>query len=69
MEMTALSVPDMSCEGCVNAVRRALLGVEGVEGAKVSLEDKRAIVMHGPEVGKAELVAAVETAGYTAREA
>lgn len=69
MEKTALNVPDMSCEGCVNAVKRALEGVEGVDGAEVSLEDKRATVTHGPEVRTSELVAAVETAGYKATEA
>ena len=39
-----LNVSNMKCAGCVSSVEQALLGVEGVESAVVSLEEKNAVV-------------------------
>jgi len=39
-----LNVSNMKCGGCVSSVEQALLAVEGVESAKVSLDDNNAIV-------------------------
>ncbi len=44
MKTVVLRVSDMSCEGCVNAVRSALSRVEGVQTADVSLTRKTARV-------------------------
>ena len=66
MKNTVLKVSDMSCGGCVNAVRSALTGVEGVREADVSLEEKTARVISDDTVSADDLVAAVSAAGYSA---
>lgn len=60
----ALSITGMTCDGCANAVRRALSRVAGVERAEVDLARGRAVVagVARPE----DLVAAVKAAGFGA---
>ncbi|HEX8597644.1 MAG TPA: heavy metal translocating P-type ATPase [Chloroflexia bacterium] len=62
-----LSVQGMTCASCVARVERLLKRVPGVEGASVNLATERALVRYDPlQVGAAEMVAAVEKAGYNA---
>ena len=67
-ETVKLDVSGMHCEKCVAHVTEALEGVEGVTGARVSLEDASAVVEgHGFDTDA--LVAAVADAGFTASKA
>jgi copper chaperone CopZ len=66
MKSITLSVPDMGCGGCVDKVKNALLDMDGVTSAEVSLEEKRAVVETEDGVSAEELAAAVEAAGYGA---
>lgn len=59
----------MSCDKCVQHVREALTGVEGVRSAEVSLEQNRAVVEHEPSVTTEQLIAAVDEEGYRASAA
>jgi copper chaperone len=61
---TTLSVDGMSCEHCEQTVAEALEGVAGVTGVSVDLDGGRATVEGDAAV--ADLVAAVEDAGYEA---
>lgn len=62
-----LKVTGMSCEHCVQAVKRALEGVPGVKGAQVSLEQGLVEVETGTDsVPVDQLIKAVEEAGYRA---
>jgi copper chaperone len=61
---TTLSVDGMSCEHCEQTVAEALEGVAGVTGVSVDLDGGRATVEG--EAAAADLVAAVEDAGYEA---
>ncbi|MDQ3705348.1 MAG: heavy metal translocating P-type ATPase [Chloroflexota bacterium] len=62
-----LSVQGMTCASCVARVERSLKKVEGVEGASVNLATERVLVRYDPlQVGAAEMVAAIEKAGYHA---
>jgi Cu+-exporting ATPase len=62
-----LSVQGMTCASCVARVERSLKKVAGVERASVNLATERAVVRYDPlQVGAAEMVAAVEKAGYNA---
>lgn len=61
-----LKISGMSCEHCVNHVKSALEGVEGVSRADVSLENHEAEVTLLGEIVEADLVTAVEAAGYQA---
>jgi copper chaperone CopZ len=60
-----LSVEGMSCASCDVTVERALLAVEGVDGADVSFEPPRAVVSFDPtRATVADLMAATAAAGY-----
>ena len=39
-----LNIANMKCAGCVSSVEQALLAIDGVDSAKVSLENNNAIV-------------------------
>jgi Cu+-exporting ATPase len=60
-----LSIDGMSCAACASRVERALESVDGVE-ASVNLATERATVAVPGGVAPAELVRAVEAAGYGA---
>ncbi|MFD8293363.1 heavy metal translocating P-type ATPase [Streptomyces lavendulae] len=62
---TDLTVGGMTCAACVSRVEKRLGRIEGVS-ATVNLATGRARVVHPPGVTAADLVAAVERAGYTA---
>jgi len=60
-----LMIEGMSCEHCVARVKKALAAVEGVSEAEVRLEPGSATVI-GDSLSVADLVEAVDRAGYTA---
>lgn len=66
MKSITLKLPDMSCEGCVDAVRSALSHVDGVQEAGVSLDEKTATVLGEDDVSTDALLAAAKAAGYSA---
>lgn len=69
MANATLKVQGMSCGHCVEAVTRALEGVEGVRSARVDLDAGRAEVDYDEgRTGTRELVGAVIEEGYTAEE-
>ena len=61
-----LKISGMSCGHCVGHVKSALEGIEGVSQADVSLENHQAEVTLSGEVVDADLISAVEAAGYQA---
>ena len=61
-----LTITGMSRGHCVGHVKSALEGLDGVTEADVSLEESRANVTLSTDVPDADLVAAVEAAGYQA---
>lgn len=66
MQEVTLSVPDMSCEHCVNAINNALKGLEGVENVKVDLPSKTVAFSYQPEdVTMEKIEAALDDAGYS----
>ena len=65
MQTVTLNIDGMTCGGCVKSVTRLLEGVEGVEKAEVSLENKNAVVEFDPaQTNPAALIEAVEDGGY-----
>jgi len=60
-ETTTYSVPDISCEHCVNAITAGVSAVAGVTALSVDLENKTVSVDGGE--AKA-IVAAIDEAGY-----
>lgn len=61
-----LDVEGMTCQNCVKHVTGALEGVPGVKSTKVDLASKTAQVKARPGTDVADLVRAVEEAGYKA---
>ncbi|MDP2004085.1 MAG: heavy metal translocating P-type ATPase [Rubrivivax sp.] len=66
---TTLQIEGMTCASCVGRVEKALLKLPGVTSAAVNLATERATVQALSTVPAAVLRAAVEKAGYTARDA
>ncbi|MDD2877565.1 MAG: heavy metal translocating P-type ATPase [Acidiphilium sp.] len=62
-----LAIEGMTCASCAGRVERALRKIPGVESAAVNLASETARVT-GAAIDSAALVAAVERAGYGARE-
>ena len=58
-----LTVPDLTCEHCRDAVSAELEGVAGVEAVAVDLE-RKLVVVDRDELRLPALRAAVERAGY-----
>mgnify|MGYP001427339978 CR=1 FL=1 len=68
MANVKLKVTGMSCGHCQLTVEQALKGVNGVYSAIVDLQDGEAEVdFNDDAVTTAQLLAAVERAGYAAR--
>ncbi|MEO7116159.1 MAG: heavy metal translocating P-type ATPase [Caldimonas sp.] len=65
---TVLQIEGMTCASCVGRVEKALLSVPGVSTASVNLATERATVHALPSVRVAALMAAVEKAGYGAKD-
>lgn len=67
-EEVALKIEGMTCASCVSRVERALARVPGVADVAVNLASEEAHLHRRPgTAGLAELVAAVEAAGYGAK--
>jgi len=63
--MTRFSVPDMTCEGCVKAITAAVQRVD--PGATVRADLASHVVEIGSGKPAAELAAAIDGAGFTAK--
>ena len=61
---TILKIEGMSCDHCVQAVKKSLESVGGVISADVNLSGKFAKVSHGEEVSLGSLQAAITEAGF-----
>ncbi|NBC96956.1 MAG: hypothetical protein GVY27_11445 [Deinococcus-Thermus bacterium] len=68
MTETTLHLTGLSCASCVARAESALAGVDGVEDARVNLATRKATVTHGASVARADLAAAVASAGYPAED-
>ena len=53
----------MHCDHCVQSVTRELNKIEGAS-AKVNLKEQKAVVSFDREIDDAELIGAVEAAGF-----
>ena len=67
MQTLTLHIDGMTCGGCVKSATNALLAVNGVAEARVSVENKSAEIHFDPsKTNAAALLEAVEDAGYDA---
>lgn len=69
MKEVKLNIEGMHCEGCSTRLQRVLNNQDGVEEAKVSLENKEAVIKYDEnQVNVEELKEAVVDAGFEAEE-
>jgi copper ion binding protein len=61
---TILSVPEISCQHCVNAITKEVSRLRGVRNVQVDLATKRVSVDANEQVSPAQLVEAINEAGY-----
>ena len=62
-----LKIEGMHCTGCSTRLEKVLNNVDGVEDAKVSLEEKKADIKYDEtQVSEKELIDVVEDAGFKA---
>ena len=65
MKEVKLNIEGMHCTGCSTRLEKVLNNVDGVESAKVSLEEKKADIKYDEtQVNEEELKEAVEDAGF-----
>jgi copper ion binding protein len=57
-------VSEISCQHCVNAITKEVSALPGVKEVKVNLADKSVRVEHTEDVRVADLVKAINEAGY-----
>jgi copper chaperone CopZ/predicted peroxiredoxin len=58
-------IEGMSCQGCADSITSALTQIPGVQSGKVSLQDKRAVVLaQESQVPTERILAAIAAAGY-----
>ena len=70
MATVTLNIDGMTCGGCVKSVTKVLNDLDGVRSATVSLVNKNAQVEFDEgKIQIAQLVEAVEDAGFDARAA
>lgn len=58
------TVPEISCQHCVNAITKEVSSVQGVQNVKVDLGSKRVSVEANDQVSSDVLVQAINEAGY-----
>ena len=61
---TTIKIQGMSCNHCAGHVKNALLELDGVKSAAVSLEKAQAVIEHDASLSADRLSEAVEEAGY-----
>jgi copper chaperone len=57
------SVPGMSCAHCESAIKREVGAVDGVSAVEVDL-DSKLVTVRGEGLGRDDIVAAIDEAGY-----
>lgn len=65
MEKVSLKVVGMTCSHCEEAVKNALLSIDGVASVSIAFHDEHAEIEYDPEKSdKEHLIKAIEDQGY-----
>lgn len=67
-QMTTVTTPDIVCGGCAGSIKKALGNVEGVSEVDVDVATKKVTVNHSENVSRADIVDALDRAGYSVAE-
>lgn len=63
---TTVTAPEIVCGGCAGSIKKALGNVPGVSEVEVDVATKKVTVSHGENVSRANIVEALDRAGYSA---
>ena len=69
MTTTAYAVSGMSCGHCESSVREEVAKIAGVQEIQVSAKDGSLVITSAAELSDADVIAAVDEAGYEAARA
>ncbi len=61
---STLLVPGMTCHNCVNHVKSAVQGVDGVESVVVDLKTKKVDISYKDDIALGDIVQAIVNSGY-----
>lgn len=61
---STFTAPDIECDGCANAITKALGRIEGVTQTIVDIPTKKVTVSHDETVTRQALEAALDRAGF-----
>lgn len=65
MDIRTLSVEDMSCSHCENAIKKSVGALNGVSNVTVDLKEKKVIVEFDPELISIDIIRdTIEDQGY-----
>ncbi len=63
---TTVTAPDITCDGCANAIKNAFGRVDGVDEVQVDVETKQVTVRHEPSIDRDRIVDVLDQAGFPA---
>lgn len=61
---TTVTAPDIECDGCANAIKKAVGQIDGIESVKVDVEGKRVTVQHSQQISRSDIEQAMDKAGF-----
>ena len=61
---TVLTAPEIVCDGCANAIKKALAKVPGVSGVEVNIATKSVTITQDRSIERHTLAEAIERAGF-----
>lgn len=65
MATTTLTAPDIMCDGCANAIKKAVGTLPGVSGVDVNIDTKQVTVTHDATIApQAAITGALDDAGF-----
>ncbi len=68
MVNTKLYSPDIECEACSRAISKALGTNPGISDIRIEVSEKKITLEHKPEVTRAEIIKALDKAGFSVSE-
>lgn len=65
IKTTTVTAPEIVCGGCASSIKKALGNVPGVSEVEVDVATKKVTVKHEENVSQANIVDALDSAGYS----
>lgn len=69
MQTTTVTAPDIECEGCANAIKKAVGAVPGVSSVAVNIDTKAVSITHDTQVSNETIASVLDKAGFPILEA